>query len=219
MHSPAGTFRLLTAVFFASVASRAAEFSPKYEAELRESIANERKFFEDAPGKPLGEVMPKLIWSVDRGAIPDQLRLGFDRRNEALATIKQLLGYEEWFRERLRTLLPPGSVERDTRYGRIKIVKDTPANKGDARGEQYVIFMTLERLATVEALRVLADYLWDDRYTYEPGDDYGSPMLAEDAERASFVIRRSLKPTDRPPFDRFKWREWLKEKKDAAKSK
>jgi hypothetical protein len=53
--------------------------------------------------------------------------------------------------------------------------------RGEIRAEQVKLFGTLMRFGTREAVRVLASYLDDNRYIYEPGCDYGSAPISEDA--------------------------------------
>ena len=90
--------------------------------------------------------------------------------------------------KRLREILGVKSVERDTTYGgRLKFIDTT--DRMDVRYEQYRLFGSLERLATREAVKVLAGFLSDERHTYSPGDDYGSPPLCDDAATALFVIQ------------------------------
>jgi hypothetical protein len=154
--------------------------------------------------------MPELVWSAARnGTYPDELRLGFNRIEVALAAIKKVTGYEDWFRDRLRELIPPGSVERDTRYGRRKTVAIPDEKRGEMRDKQYALFTALERLATDEAVRVLADYLWDDRLIDLPGDDYGASSLAEHAVSSLAEMRRYRKLIGSPrTVEPAKWREW-----------
>jgi hypothetical protein len=162
------------------------------EGQPNAAILATRKALEEAPSKPAPEVMPLLVFhAATRGTFPDELRVGFDRRQAGLEAIKKVTGYEQWFRDRLRALLPPGGIERDTVRGRrIKLVAIPDERRQETRLDQYAIFLTLERLATDEAIRVLAEFLSDDRHTYEPGSDYGSPSLAQDAGAALAGIQR-----------------------------
>jgi hypothetical protein len=126
-----------------------------------------------------------------------------------LAAIKQVQGYEQWFRERLKKLFPSGSVEENTRYGRRKLVAFPHPNAADANMEFCAIYRALERLATDEAIRVSADYLWDDRLIYPPGDDYGSHTLAEHSIRVLKIISRDRKLVGVPQsYDPADWRQW-----------
>jgi hypothetical protein len=186
------------------------EYSPEGEARLRAYVAEERKALEEAPSRPAAEVMPKLVRSAGNDGInPDEIRLGFNRRELAVAAIKKVPGYEQWFRDRLRTLFPPGFVERDTRAGRRKLVAISDQAAGAANYEQGTLLRALRRLATDEAIRVLADYLWDDRLIYPPGDDYGSLTLSELAGQALSEMRLTRELIGSPMYrEPAGWREW-----------
>jgi hypothetical protein len=189
--------------------------TPEEEARIRTSVAEQKASFLEAPLKPAAEVMPMLVRSAGLFLrYTDELRHGFDRAEVALATIKKIPGYEQWFRERLKTLFPPGSVEENTRYGRRKLVASPHPNSADANMELCAINRVLEMLSTDEAIRVSADYLWDDRLIYPPGDDYGSYTLAEESIQVLKIISRDRKlvgvPTSYDPADWQKW--WLRVK-------
>jgi len=112
--------------------------------------------------------------------------------------------------KRLRELLPKGSEEKYTQYGGMLTMVPIPeASRYNVRQEQYDIFKSLELLGTRNAIRVLAEYLWDTRHIYEPGRDYGSPTLGEDAMNALFEIRRAGKLPNAPAtLEKADWRKW-----------
>jgi hypothetical protein len=208
--APVKAFILLAATQAPFGLAFAKEFPPEVEARHRAQVAEERKALEEAPSRPAAEVMPKLVRSAALdGTYPDELRLGFNRIEVALAAIKKVAGYEGWFRNRLAELIPPGAVERDTIRGRRRMVAIPEGKGGETRTEHYLLFTALERLATDEAVRILADYLWDDRLIYPPGDDYGSSTLAEFAVSSLAEMRRYRELIGSPrTVEPATWREW-----------
>jgi hypothetical protein len=81
------------------------------------------------------------------------------------------------------------------------------------------LFATLVRCGTREAVRVLASYLDDNRYIYEPGCDYGSSPIASDA---AWSLRTILQSRPELPgasaLAREGLREWWKTNKAAYES-
>ncbi len=105
----------------------------------------------------------------------------------------------------------------------LTMIDISDSSRMEVRSEQYQLFNELARIGTREAVRVLAHFLSDERYIYEPGEDYGSPTIASEAERALSIIQHKhpesvlgapSKPTD--PNDTKAWMKyWQTNKGDS----
>jgi hypothetical protein len=132
------------------------------------------------------------------------------------------LSFEQTAEKRLREILGTQSIQKDTRHGgRLTMIDVPDSSREEVHSELSRLFLGLRRLATRDAVRVLAGFLNDDRYIYDPGSDYGSATIAEEAERALDAIHRehsSIVPgapwPDRAPdpSDSKAWSEWVKSK-------
>ena len=91
--------------------------------------------------------------------------------------------------------------------------------RGQIRDAQVRLFATLVRCGTREAVRVLASYLDDNRYIYEPGCDYGSSPIASDAAGSlKAVLRNRPELPGASALAREGLREWWKTNKAAYES-
>ena len=144
----------------------------------------------------------------------------------SLVTAGAELSFEQTAEKRLREILGTKSIEKDTRHGgRLTMIDVPDSSREEVHSELWRLFLSLERLATRDAVRVLANYLNDDRHVYEPGSDYGSATIAEEAERALGAIQRehsNIVPGApwsgalAAPFDSKVWSEWNNSKSRIA---
>jgi hypothetical protein len=131
---------------------------------------------------------------------------------------------EQKAEKRLHEILGTRSIQKHTRFGMDLTMIDIPdSSRMEVRLEQYRLFHELARIGTREAVRVLALFLNDERYIYEPGEDYGSPTISSDAEAALSIIQHKhpesapgapSKPTD--PNDTKAWMKYWQSNKGGS---
>jgi hypothetical protein len=98
--------------------------------------------------------------------------------------------FEQTAEKRLHSILGTQSIQKDTRYGgRLTMIHIPDSSREKVHLEMVRLFRGLIRLGTRDAIRVLAGFLGDERYVYEPGSDYGSTTIAHKAARALEDIR------------------------------
>ena len=124
--------------------------------------------------------------------------------------------------KRLHEVLGTKSIEKDTRYGgRLTLIDVPESSRDEVWGEWARLVRGLERLATRDAIRVLAGFLDDERHIYEPGSDYGSATIAHCAISSLAIIRRehpknipgAPSPARAPDtFNSKAWSAWMESK-------
>jgi hypothetical protein len=98
--------------------------------------------------------------------------------------------FEQTAEKRLHAILGTQSIQKDTRHGgRLTMIHIPDSSREKVRLEMSRLFRGLIRLGTRDAIRVLAGFLDDERYVYEPGSDYLSATIAYQAARALEDIR------------------------------
>ncbi|MFN0129826.1 MAG: hypothetical protein ACKV19_24440 [Verrucomicrobiales bacterium] len=78
--------------------------------------------------------------------------------------------FEQTAEKRLHAILGTQSIQKETRYGgRLTMIHIPDSSREKVYLEMARLFRGLIRLGTRDAILVLAGFLDDERYVYEPG--------------------------------------------------